>query len=131
MTYYIDPIWFYLIGVCGTLDTVTATICVVVAILSALFVIGIGVFYIDSYDSRCEYDAKTMSTLKKYLKTFLIATIVFGIVNAVIPSKETCEEMMIASVITHENVDDVKGDVKELVDYVFDNIEGTDTDTED
>jgi hypothetical protein len=31
--------------------------------------------------------------------------------------------MMIASVVTHENVDQAKKDVKGIVDYVFDRIE--------
>jgi hypothetical protein len=31
--------------------------------------------------------------------------------------------MMIASVVTHENVNQAKDDVKSIVDYVFDRIE--------
>ena len=36
----------------------------------------------------------------------------------IIPSKEGVTKMMIASVVTQENVQSVKGDVKELIDYI-------------
>ena len=68
--------------------------------------------------------------MKKNIKPCAIALVVFSMLGCVTPSKETCEEMMIASVVTHENVDQAKDDVKSIIDYVFDKIENNDSESE-
>ena len=37
---------------------------------------------------------------------------------AIVPSEETINKMIISSVITKENIEGVKTDAKELVDYI-------------
>jgi hypothetical protein len=71
-----------------------------------------------------------VNLLTKYVKPFTVITVIFIFLACAIPSKETCEEMMIASVVTHENVDQAKDDVKSIVDYVFDRIESNDSESE-
>jgi nucleoid DNA-binding protein len=43
------------------------------------------------------------------------------------PSSQTCEKMLISSVVTHENVESTKEDAKEFVDYLFEKIEELET----
>ncbi len=51
-------------------------------------------------------------------KISIITVIVSAILMAIIPSEETINKMIISSVITKENIEGVKTDAKELVDYV-------------
>ena len=92
--YYINPIWFYFIGLCDDIIEIAT-------IISALCMIGAFIGYILRLAGFFEEDTKNK------LPTNLLAII--GIVSLVIalivPSSTTVKEMMIASVVTHENVD--------------------------
>ena len=120
MTYYIHPIWFYLMDVCGSLKCGLP----VLAVLSALLAIGLGIFAIWFYTEECGYDdeesEKFFKKLKKFVKLSIILCGVFSFLTIVTPSEAGLTKMMIASVMTEENVEEVKGDVKELIDYVAD-----------
>lgn len=39
-------------------------------------------------------------------------------IGILVPSKETCIEMMVASQVTHENVMATKEEIYEIIDYV-------------
>jgi RsiW-degrading membrane proteinase PrsW (M82 family) len=103
-------------GVCESVDVLMgflALIFLAVAIITTLC------FF---YNKDCG-DEDMCGLLKKFIKPSIILVVVFMLLACAIPSKETCEEMMIASVVTHENVNQAKDDVKGIVDYVFDRIE--------
>lgn len=59
----------------------------------------------------------------KIFKRFVIATIVFTIIAAAVPSSNTVQEMAVASVVTYENVEAVKGESTELIDYIIDSVD--------
>lgn len=111
MTYYINPLWFYLLGVSEGVKI--ASIILSVGLL--FMCIFLGVICID-----CQFDDKN---IVKCFKAFLTAFAVTLMLSILVPSEQTCKEMMIASVVTHENVDTAKQDVKEIVDYVFEKVE--------
>ncbi len=123
MTYYINPIWFYLIGVCEKVFALSSFIACIFG--AGTIIISIGII-----SNKIDGDDKMVNLLTKYVKPFTIIAVVFMILACAIPSKETCEEMMIASVVTHENVEQAKDDVKSIVDYVFDRIENNDSKSE-
>lgn len=123
MTYYINPIWFYLIGVCENIGTLSFFI-------ACIFGAGAIIMGIAIISNKIDGDDKMVNLLTKYIKPFTVIAVIFIFLACVIPSKETCEEMMIASVVTHENVDQAKDDVKSIVDYVFDRIESEDSESE-
>lgn len=123
MTYYINPIWFYLMNVCENLSVLSI-------IIGGIFGFGAIVMTIGIIVNKSEGDDEMCNLLTKYIKPSVIIGVIFVFLACVIPSKETCEEMMIASVVTHENVEQAKNDVKSIVDYVFDRIENNDLEEE-
>lgn len=123
MTYYINPIWFYLMNVCGKLGGLSA-------LIACIFGFGAIIMGIGLMCEKSVGDDDMVNLLTKYVKPSIVITIIFLILACAIPSKETCEEMMIASVVTHENVDQAKDNIKSIVDYVFDRIENNDSESE-
>ena len=59
---------------------------------------------------------------KGLIKTFVICVIVLFI-GGLIPSKETCYKMIIASYITPSNIEAVKGEATDLIDYIVDKVD--------
>lgn len=123
MNYYIDPIWFYLIDVCGSLETIFFG----VIILSILGFFGFTLAYLipigeGTYDMSNEDDVKMLKGVKRGMRISLILLIISAILAVAIPSKDGITKMMIASVITEENVEATKEDVKEIVDYITEKI---------
>ena len=122
MTYYINPIWFYLMNVSTGIKIL---LCILGgAILFTLF-IAIPIWLSD----RCgtlnykEMDDDEKTTLKLF-KKFIIVGFVLLFIGILTPSKETCIEMMIASQITHENVSATKEEIYEIIDYITDKVYG-------
>lgn len=120
MTYYINPIWFYLMDVCSNLQAAFITIAVLTGIIGIVFLITLMCLLSNGYEFEDEDDAKFLTKVKKGIIVPFILCGVLTVLAVATPSKEGMTKMMIASVITQENVENVKGDVKELVDYVVD-----------
>ena len=120
MTYYINPIWFYLMNVGSSLRV-------------ALFVVGALalVFAIATFLCLCDCclitdmdeDEKKMA---KVVKKLIVLGVIVVILGVLIPTKETCIEMMVASQVTHENVNATKEELYDLIDYVTDKVKGED-----
>ena len=116
MSYYINPIWFYLCNVC---DSIRITFLLIGGVSFFFSTVGSVVAYFDGF----EVD------MSKELKTCKKVCVISGIVlflGLLTPSKQTCMEMMIASLVTHENVTEVKSEVYEIVDYVVDKLDSVD-----
>ena len=109
MTYYINPIWFYLMGVSTGLK-------IFLGILGGLPLIFIFIAWWDITDSE----------ILKSFKKIMIASIITLFISILLPSKETCVEMMVASQVTHENVTATKEEIYEIIDYVTDKVKGED-----
>lgn len=103
--YYINPIWFYFIGLCDNIIEVAiaiSTLCIIGAMVGYLFkIIG--------FDEEKKVPIKLMT----------IVGIIGIIISLIVPNSTTVKEMMIASVVTHENVDATIEDVKKLIDYTI------------
>lgn len=122
MTYYINPIWFYLMNVENSirfLFIITGALASVVSI--CIFIIwladGCGTW------NYKEMDDDEKATFKLF-KKIIIASFISLFIGILIPSKETCIEMMIASQVTHENVSATKEEIYEIVDYITDKVKG-------
>ena len=115
MTYYINPIWFYLMNISTGMKTL-------------LFILGgvslvVSIFTLIAWADDCNDFTDLDDNKKKIIKGFkkvIITSIMSILIGILVPSKETCIEMMIASQVTHENVTATKEEIYEIVDYVTD-----------
>jgi len=122
MTYYINPIWFYLINVSIGLKLF---LCVsgIASLLVAVFVL-ISLIVDEGIDiTNLENDEKK---LIKLFKKIIIVSLISLVIGILVPSEKTCIEMMVASQVTHENVAVTKEEIYEIVDYVTDKVKGED-----
>ena len=122
MTYYINPIWFYLMSLLtemktflyvGGIISLTAFACVLLLWLVA----ECGTL---NYKKMDDDEKATFKLFKK----IIIACCISLFIGILVPSKETCIEMMIASQVTHENVSATKEEIYEIVDYITDKVKG-------
>lgn len=116
MTYYINPIWFYLMNLSEGLKTF---LCVLGVIAISVFVFAFITWSVDVTLTDLEDDEKK---ILKLFKKVIIASFISSVIGLFVPSKETCIEMMIASQVTHENVAATKEEIYELIDYVTDKV---------
>lgn len=110
MKYYINPIWFYFMGLCDDVKALT------VIIVMFSWMIALCLYLINemrSEDDKKNYPIKKLVTLGTV--SLILATIT--------PTSATVKEMMIASVVTYDNVETAKEDVKSLIDYAIDKID--------
>ena len=122
MTYYINPIWFYLMNIS---TEIKVFLCILGGVPIILCIIGFMIWTVDGcveITNLADHEKKVMKMFKKTIITSLI--ILF--IGILVPSKRTCIEMMIASQVTHENVKATKEEIYEIVDYVIDKVEGED-----
>lgn len=122
MTYYINPIWFYLMNVSTGLKTFLFVIGgFAMAMSIIMFVIwladGCGTL---NYKEMDDDEKITFNLFKK----IIIASFISLFIGILVPSKETCIEMVIASQVTHENVSATKEEIYEIVDYITDKVNG-------
>lgn len=69
---------------------------------------------------------KDQELSKKYKRTKNVAIAIAVLVlmtSFLIPSKQTCYQMLAAHYMTYENVDALGGQAKEVVDYIFDKVD--------
>lgn len=70
------------------------------------------------------YKDQELSRKYKRTKNVTIAIAVLVLLTAfLIPSKNTCYQMLAAHYMTYENVDALGGQAKEVVDYIFDKVD--------
>ncbi len=120
MTYYISPIWFYLMNVGNTLQILLLVVSIVLTVVT---IIVTSVWFVDSnvdIANMSDNEKMIIRTAKKIIVTGSIAMFI----GLLIPSKETCIEMMIASQVTHENVSTTKEEIYKIIDYITDKVNG-------
>ena len=114
MNYIIDPWIFYLLGIFEAIRNSCAVF------LFIFFIAWLGycmVWFIvrDAFDDR-----ETYQPPGKILKKFKIPIILSIAFLVVVPSKDTCYKMMVASQVTKENIGDAKEQIQDVADYIVD-----------
>ena len=120
MTYYINPIWFYLMNVSTGLKVFLCVIGGFTLVISIFMLIG---WWVDSGIDISDMDDDE-KRLVSIFKKVIIASFISLFIGILTPSKETCIEMMIASQVTHENVTATKEEIYEIVDYITEKVKG-------
>lgn len=105
--YIINPSFFYWANVVDTLIAVMIIVSIAGIVASVLWIV-----------SLYEDDAKP----RKAIVTLVISLLI-GVAAVFIPSKEAMIEIEIARHATTSNVKELKEELKDATDYVFDKIE--------
>lgn len=135
MTYIIDPIWFYLMGIIGNLG-------VTLGILSAITVVATIAYHTYVWYQITENSIQTTPPVKeshhyeedveefawykrsRWVRRWLIVcSILVMLLATITPSKETMIQMMVASTVTKENINYTTDTIRDMVDYIFDKLE--------
>lgn len=120
MTYYINPIWFYLTSV---FNGIKIFLCVLGGFSLVISAFAFIAWAIDGCSDITDLDDDEKKTFKIF-KKIIIASFISLFIGILTPAKETCIEMMIASQVTHENVAATKEEIYEIVDYITDKVNG-------
>ena len=108
----VNPIWFYLGELFGDLDFWSVILGIICGVVTGICFYCSATSYGEEKNFYC-----------KASKKFGIATIIFVALGAVVPSYTTIKEMAVASVVTYENVEAVKGEATDLIDYIIDSVD--------
>ena len=76
-----------------------------------------------AYSDLADVEEKTYKSAKRIGVIFAVIAVISLVVTCLVPSKETCYQMIAAHYLTYENVDAVGGQAKEVVDYIFDKVD--------
>ena len=112
----ISPLWFYLIGIGAGAQVLLGVVGGVIAVIAGIALI-IGT--IEYYDYNHESTLKIIKISKKY---FMIGLII-GFFAVLIPSKETCYQMIAATVVTPNNIEIVGETATDIVDYIIESVD--------
>ena len=110
----INPLWFYLINLSSNLHIA----CSVITVL-AFIIVFILILLIDMSEEEFDMGEKFKSLGTK----LVIIGIVCTFISILTPSKETCYQMMVASLITKNNIKITAEAGKETIDYIVDSID--------
>ena len=121
MTYYIHPFWFYLMGICGNVGTVAIIFTILLALAIVVILCAAGVLAFD--EEWTLEEAKDFFTKVKFKKIFTSMSL-FIFLAVLMPSKETCMQMIVASTVTKENVEDTVEYIEDIVKEVNDALNG-------
>lgn len=110
----ISPWIFYLIAFFENLRGM----CLVLMIASSIVY---GLVYLYVHD-LCIIDDVPEEKFKKWNKCALIVFITTSIGIVTVPSKDTCYKMLISSFVTTENVEIAKEQIRDIVDYIQEEI---------
>ena len=115
MNYIVNPLWFYLISILEGVDIFTFVVCFFIPIIwfFSPFVFDL-------------FDINNIKNWKPWLKKWAILFGIFLFVTIVIPGREDMEKMLIASYATEDNISAATNYGKDLVDYIFDKVNGED-----
>lgn len=119
MNYIVNPMWFYLISLFEEIDTATLIFCVLTPALGYIIPLLFDLF--DIYD---------IQNWKPWFKKWAIAFGVFLFFTILIPDRKDMEKMLIASYATEDNISAATNYGKDLVDYIFDKVNGANEEEE-
>lgn len=111
----INPIWFYLMGVSEYLG---------------MFLIVFGVISLISGFTVALVASILEFKIDGIFKKFFIIGGIVTFLGCLMPSKETCYQMLIASVITKDNIEFTVETSKEVVDYIIEKVDEFDNEQE-
>ena len=118
MNYIVNPMWFYLISIFDSIDTLALFACILILIIWIFSPLCLS--YLDELDIHIE---KIIKPLFKKSVILFVASLIIAIM---VPGRKDMEKMLIASYTTKDNISAATNYGKDLVDYIFDKVNGAD-----
>lgn len=112
----INPIWFLLSRVFENISFISALISFGLAVAIIVMGIAYAVATTDDYDNSEDIRKACRSNIKKCI-CFLISTLIIYIIC---PNEATMTKMIVASVITKENIEYTKEEIIDIVEEIND-----------
>ena len=114
MTPIINPIWFYLIDIIESADSLFF-------ILSVLSTVATVVMFIIIMTEG--EDAKTAPDIFKLIKKIFIVCITSIFLSVLTPTPSTCYKMMAASMVTPDNIAAGGETATDIIDYIVESVD--------
>lgn len=119
----INPIWFYLSELCDNIKFISTMIIIVLGI--SLIVMGIAYFIVaDEFENIQKF---YRNGIKKCI-SFLLPALIISIIC---PDEETVTKMIVASIITKENIEYTKEEIIDIAEEINDIINNQSNSTSD
>lgn len=129
----VNPLWFYLINICGKAGGVLLASAIIFGII-AVICIGIYVCVLDDgeYKYYSDESKKMVDSTFKFGKKSVVICVVSCILLCLTPSEKACYQMVAATVVTPDNITAVGDTATDIVDYIVDSVSQiTDDDDDD
>lgn len=109
---------FYLMQVLENL----AIVLILASLIMGCFLFVIGLYW--TIECTGSYADKELGKkLLKWIKNLTIATVISLMVVVFIPTKDTMYKMLIASQVTHENVDIAQQKIEDIANYIVETVD--------
>lgn len=112
----INPLWFYLMGVGTSAIYFFGTVGGLLIILGIIALVSGGMEYTD-------YNKEKGLKILKWAKKYTIIGILICLLAIFIPTKETCYQMIAATVATPNNIEIVGETATDIVDYIIESVD--------
>ena len=119
MNYIVNPMWFYFISLFDGINISALVVGICIPMLWLFSPLILGELEID--------EEKIIKPMFKKSVVLFVASVLIAIVT---PGREDMEKMLIASYATEDNISAATNYGKDLVDYIFDKVNGTDKEEE-
>ena len=115
MTPIINPWLFYLVDTLDVLQVMFILVVIALAIVIMFITLRI--------DDLGWDEKEKMKSARRTRKIVIFFSILLLVAIPLIPSKDTCYKMMVASQITDTNIQKAEDVIKDSVDYIFEKID--------
>lgn len=113
MTPVISPWVFYAMSVVGGLEVIT----IAGLVVSGTLIVMITILWVMSLDG-C-FEAETVGSIKKFLKTAFIAMLISCLLTVFVPSEKTIGKMIVAQNVTYERMEVVANTVETVYNDIM------------
>lgn len=119
----VNPLWLYLINICGKAGAVLLASAIIFGIITVIC-IGIYVCVLDDGEYKYYSDElkKMVDSTFKFGKKSLVICVVSCILLCLMPSEKTCYQMIAATIVTPDNITTVGNTATDIVDYIVDSV---------
>lgn len=117
MNYLINPLWFYGINILSHLSIMLIVALVALGIALVIFTIY---YFCEMECASTVREVELNKQAKAIYKKLTVAIIASALAITFIPSEETCYKMFVASMVTEQSYEFVKGELGSVVDTIND-----------